>query len=107
MQGTIRLGLAVSEGSLVLSLGAALLGGSDLLLLFVDTLGNDGLVVGNLVLLGLGLSLAERAEVTAALQALRSDQSLDLGAVRKERKKLNMSFTETLMASMKGTHALV
>lgn len=74
------LSTAVSDGGLVLSLGSALLGESDLLLLLVDALGNDGLVVGDLVFLGLGLSLAERAQVAAVLEALGSDQSLDLGA---------------------------
>lgn len=77
----------MGDGGLVLGLGSALLGDGDLLLLLVDTLGDDGLVVGDLVFLGLGLSLAEGAQVAAVLETLRSDESLDLGAVLRNKKK--------------------
>jgi len=60
--------------------GSGLLGldGAGDLLALGEALGDDDLVLGLLRLLRLGLAALERAEVAAALEALRGDETLDL-----------------------------
>ena len=60
--------------------GSGLLGldGAGDLLALGEALGDDDLVLGLLRLLRLGLAALERAEVAAALEALRGNETLDL-----------------------------
>ena len=57
------------------------LDGSDLLLLLRDTLRKEGIVLGLLLLLALDPAALEGAEVTAALETDRRDQTLDFGPI--------------------------
>lgn len=52
-----------------------------MLLLLGGVLGELGLVLGNLLLLGLGPSLLEGSEVTGSLQSLGGDEPLDSGGL--------------------------
>jgi hypothetical protein len=55
-------------------------GGSNLLFSFRESFGQNSVVLSFLLLLGLEMALLERKQMAAALQALWSHQSLDLGA---------------------------
>ena len=55
------------------------LGRRNLLLLLGEALGEQGIVLGLLLLLAFDPAALEGAEVTAALEADGGDQSLDLG----------------------------
>lgn len=55
------------------------LDGSDLGLLLGDTLGKDDIVLGLLLLLCVETSALDRAEMTLALETLRSNQTLNFG----------------------------
>lgn len=55
---------------------------SNLLLLLRDTLGDKRLVLDLLLLLGLDASALEGAEVTAALQAERGDETLNFRTIK-------------------------
>lgn len=63
----------------VSSLLVRCLGGSDFRLLLGKTLGEDSVVLGLLLLLGLESSALEGSEVSAALETEGGDKTLDLG----------------------------
>jgi len=52
---------------------------SNLLFSFRDPLGQKGVVLGLLLLLGLEMALLERVQMAATLETFRRNQSLDLG----------------------------
>lgn len=77
-------------------------------------LGDKHVVLLNLGFLDFGLSAGKRTEVTAALETLRGDESLDLGAVGASKEKMHIMTDEEIEVSQRQTfqtepltHALV
>lgn len=88
------LGLVGNSDGLV---GSGLLGNS---------LGNDGVVLGNLLLLGLGLSLLDGSKVSSSLKSDGGDESLDGGAEGDEQ-TIRLVANRVGSEGENGTNALV